>query len=95
MEVYNDFNFRALYDLIVDFLEVPGGTEAERRVAKLLEWWNWCVILLLHPSSKLTLFFCSQVFPHHVGAATNTRKSRNKLALQRAAREPRESSVEI
>ncbi|KJA24322.1 hypothetical protein HYPSUDRAFT_200549 [Hypholoma sublateritium FD-334 SS-4] len=40
VEIYNDFNFRALYNLIVDFFEVPGGKEAERRVARLLEWWN-------------------------------------------------------
>ncbi len=92
MEIYNDFNFRALYDLIVDFFEVPGGDNAERRAAKLLEWWNRSVVLLLSFWNILRLYFCSQVFPHHIGAAKSTRKSRNMLATQRAARE---ASLEI
>ena len=44
MEVYNHFNFRALYALIVDFFEGPSGQAAKRRSQNLLKWWSTCVI---------------------------------------------------
>ena len=34
-----------------------------------------------------TRVYNRQIFPHHNGASTNSRKSRNKLSAQRAARE--------
>ncbi|KAF9470887.1 hypothetical protein BDN70DRAFT_901767 [Pholiota conissans] len=67
VEVYNCFDYRALYALIVDFFEAPAGREAKKRSNDLLKWWS------------------RQIFPHHTGASSNTRKSRNKLAAQRAA----------
>ncbi|KJA27917.1 hypothetical protein HYPSUDRAFT_197489 [Hypholoma sublateritium FD-334 SS-4] len=69
MEVFNQFNFRALYALVVDFFEGPSGQAARRRSQNLLKWWS------------------TQIFPHHSSASTNSRKSRNKLLAQRAARE--------
>ena len=40
MEVYNNFNFRALYALIVDFFEGASGQAARRRSQNLLKWWS-------------------------------------------------------
>ncbi len=92
MEVYNLFNFRALYALIVDFFEAPSGQAAQKRSQKLLKWWSAYVISPHFSSLDLTCYFIfsRQIFPHHHGAATNGRKSRNKLLAQRAAREPSE-----
>ncbi|KJA13399.1 hypothetical protein HYPSUDRAFT_151639 [Hypholoma sublateritium FD-334 SS-4] len=45
MEIYNQFNFRALYALIVDFFEGPSGQAAKRRSQNLLKWWSAYVIL--------------------------------------------------
>ena len=44
MEVYNHFNFRALYALIVDFFEGPAGQSARRRSQNLLKWWSTYVL---------------------------------------------------
>ncbi|KAF9470595.1 hypothetical protein BDN70DRAFT_982771 [Pholiota conissans] len=70
MEVYNRFDYRALYALVVDFFEATSGRAAKKRSNDLLKWWS------------------AQIFPHHSSASINTRKSRNKLAAQRAAWEP-------
>ena len=40
MEVHNNFNFRALYALIVDFFEAPCGVAAQKRTKNLLKWWS-------------------------------------------------------
>ncbi len=45
MEVYNNFNFRALYALIVDFFEGPAGQAARKRSMNLLKWWSTYVSL--------------------------------------------------
>ncbi len=91
MEVYNNFSFRALYALIVDFFDGPSGQSARRRSQNLLKWWSTYV---LSPPSSLSHYIWlidssvnRQIFPHHHGASTNSRKSRNKLVAQRAARE--------
>ncbi len=44
MEVYNHFNFRVLYALIVDFFEGPSGQAARRRSQNLLKWWSTYVV---------------------------------------------------
>ncbi len=54
MEVYNLFNFRALYALIVDFFEAPSGQAAQKRSQKLLKWWCAYVILPDLPLLDLT-----------------------------------------
>ena len=51
MEVHNNFNFRALYALIVDFFEVPSGVAAQKRTKNLLKWWSTYVT-----SSSFVLF---------------------------------------
>ncbi|KAF8184850.1 hypothetical protein BJ912DRAFT_1060825 [Pholiota molesta] len=40
VEVYGQFNFRALYAFIVDFFEDSAGPAAAARTASLLKWWN-------------------------------------------------------
>ncbi len=57
MEVYNLFNFRALYALIVDFFEAPCGQEAQRRSQKLLKWWSTYVISPHFSSSDFNFLF--------------------------------------
>ena len=54
MEVYNNFNFRALYALIVDFFEVSCGAAAQKRSKNLLKWWSTYVIELKSVSMNLT-----------------------------------------
>lgn len=40
MEVYNHFDYRALYALIVDFFEAPSGPISKKRSDNLLKWWS-------------------------------------------------------
>jgi hypothetical protein len=89
--VYGHFNFRALYAFIIDFFEDPSaGPAAVARTKRLLKWWDKYVKFV--SASKYELIwadaYCySQIFPNHVGASSDTRKARNKLAAQRSARE--------
>jgi len=85
-EEYNGFNFPAFYNFIVDFFEEASGTQAKRRVEKLLAWWTKYMPLVFHRMEVLMNGY-RQVFPHHVATTSNSRKSRTKLAFQHAARE--------
>jgi hypothetical protein len=85
-EEYNSFNFPAFYNFVIDFFEEASGTQAKCRVEKLLAWWTKYMPHIFHGMEAL-INGCRQVFPHHVATSSNSRKSRNKLALQRAARE--------
>lgn len=44
MEVYNHFDYRALYALIIDFFEAPCDRASKKRSNDLLKWWSAYVL---------------------------------------------------
>lgn len=48
MEVYNLFDYRALYTLIVDFFEAPSDRVSKQRSNELLKWWTAYVSIPHH-----------------------------------------------
>ena len=54
MSHYNGFSYEEFYEFIVDFFEADATPAVQKASAKLLEWWNECVLSFIFAPPSLT-----------------------------------------
>ena len=86
--IYNGFDYRELYNYVVDVFEDTPGPAAKKRAQDLLNWWSAWVFPLLTKNIKLNSDHGRKIFPAAaLHRQSNTSASRKAFKEQRAALE--------
>ena len=86
--IYAGFDYRGLYNYIVDAFEDTPGPAAKQRSKNLLGWWSASVFSLLTKNIQLNSDHDRKIFPAAaLHRQSNTSASRRAFKQQRAALE--------